>query len=65
MIAEDRPSPDEYTPDPDPVTATEEYEPEVSIDDPAREANPADVAEQIAELPPSDERDPVDDDDVV
>lgn len=58
MIAEDRPDPDEYAPGPDPVTAAEEYEPEVSVDDPAREANPADVAEQLVELPADDEPGP-------
>ena len=51
MTAEDRPDPDEYTPGPDSVTAPEEYEPEVSIEDPTREANPADVAEQAIEVP--------------
>ena len=58
MFAEDRPDPDEYTPDPDPVTAAEEYEPEVSVDDPTREANPADVAEQLVVVPTDDDVDP-------
>lgn len=54
MIAEDRIDPDEYTPGPDSVTAPEEYEPEVAVEDPFREANPADVAEQAIELPADD-----------
>ncbi|MBB1019060.1 hypothetical protein G6023_12350 [Dietzia sp. DQ11-71] len=54
MIAEDRIDPDEYTPGPDSVTAPEEYEPEVTVEDPFREANPADVAEQAIELPVDD-----------
>ncbi|MBB1023689.1 hypothetical protein G6019_04470 [Dietzia sp. DQ12-76] len=58
MFAEDRPDPDEYTPEPDPVTATEEYTPEVSVDDPTREANPADVAEQLLVVPTDYEVDP-------
>lgn len=62
MIAEDRIDPDEYTPGPDSVTAPEEYEPEVTVDDPFREANPADVAEQAIELP-DDDGDPEGDDD--
>lgn len=57
MTAEDRPDPDEYTPGPDPVTAAEEYQPEVVVSDPTREANPADVADQAIELP-SDVTDP-------
>ena len=32
----------------------EEYEPEVTVEDPFREANPADVAEQAIELPADD-----------
>lgn len=55
MTIEDRPDPDEYTPEPDSVTAAEEYEPEASADDPTREANPADVAEQLVALPTDDE----------
>lgn len=51
---EDTADPDEYTPEPGPVTAAQEYAPEVGIDDPVREADPADVAEQLAELPLSD-----------
>lgn len=64
MFAEDRPDPDEYTPDPDPVTAAEEYTPEVSVDDATREANPADVAEQSVVVPTDDDVDPalIDDD---
>jgi len=62
MIIEDRPDPDEYTPGPDSVTAPEEYEPEIRLDEPFREANPADVAEQAIELP-ADEPDPEEDDD--
>lgn len=58
MFAEDRPDPDEYTPEPDPVTAAEEYAPEVSVDDPTREANPADVAEQLVVVPTDDDVDP-------
>ena len=57
---EDNPEPDEYTPDP--VDEPQEYAPEVSLDDPAREADPADVADQIAELPSSDGEEPGDDD---
>ncbi|ODQ83323.1 hypothetical protein BFG51_10675 [Dietzia alimentaria] len=64
MITEDRIDPDEYTPGPDSVTAAEEYEPEVTVDDPSREANPADVAEQAIELP-ADDGDTEDDDDEV
>ena len=55
MTIEDLPDPDEYTPEPDSVTAAEEYEPEASADDPTREANPADVAEQLTALPADDE----------
>ena len=51
MNAEDRLDPDEYVPDPDSVTAPEEYEPEVAVDDPTREADPADVPDQAIELP--------------
>lgn len=54
MSIEDRPDPDEYVPAPDPVTAAEEYQPELTVDDPDREANPADVAEQAVELPSDD-----------
>ena len=64
MIAEDRIDPDEYTPGPDSVTAAEEYVPEVTVDDPFREANPADVAEQAIELP-VDDGEPEGDDDGV
>lgn len=64
MSIEDRPDPDEYVPAPDSVTAAEEYQPEVTVDDPAREANPADVAEQAVELPADDSGpDQSDDDD--
>lgn len=45
-------------PEPDSVTATEEYVPEVSVDDSSPEADPADVAEQLAALPTDDE-DPI------
>lgn len=58
MFAEDRPDPDEYTPEPDPVTAAEEYTPEVSVDDPTREADPADVADQLVVVPTDDDVDP-------
>lgn len=58
MFAEDRPDPDEYTPEPDPVTAAEEYAPEGSLEDPTREANPADVAEQLVVVPTDDDADP-------
>ena len=64
MITENPIDPDEYTPGPDSVTAPEEYEPEVTVDDPFREANPADVAEQAIELP-DDDGDPEGDDDEV
>lgn len=64
MIAEDRIDPDEYTPGPDPVTAAEEYEPEVTVDDASREANPADVAEQTMEVPDDDGTPEGDDDEV-
>ena len=43
------------------LTAPEEYEPEVTVDEPFREANPADVAEQAIELP-DDDGDPEGDD---
>ncbi|MGN0102357.1 MAG: hypothetical protein ACI39C_15580 [Dietzia sp.] len=62
MFAQDRIDPDEYTPGPDSVTAPEEYEPEVDVADPFREANPADVAEQTVEVP-VDDADPEEGDD--
>ncbi|UNX54193.1 hypothetical protein MF406_14840 [Georgenia sp. TF02-10] len=47
---------EEHRPDPDPVTAEEEYAPDRELDVPTREADPADVSEQIAEVPvPDDE----------
>lgn len=64
MSIEDRPDPDEYIPEPDPVTAAEEYQPASTADDPDLEANPADVAEQAVELPADDSGpDQSDDDD--
>ena len=57
MLAEDRPDPDEYTPEPDPVTAAKEYAPEVNLEAPTREANPADVAEQMVVVPTDDDVD--------
>lgn len=62
MTEPGRPDPEEHTPDPDPVTAAQEYTPEDTIDDPSREADPADVAEQIAEVPTADEDGPIEDD---
>lgn len=54
MTAPDVPDPDEYRPDPT-VTA-EEYTPEGgALDDPAREADPADVADQLNEVPTGDD----------
>lgn len=64
MTAEDRIDPDEYTPDPDPITTAEEYEPEGTVNDPFREANPADVAEQAVEVPDDDDTPEGDDDEV-
>ncbi|MDV3354476.1 hypothetical protein [Dietzia sp. IN118] len=55
MTIEDLPDPVDYTPEPDSVTAAENNEPETSADDPTHEANPADVAEQMAALPEGDE----------
>ncbi|MGW8590572.1 hypothetical protein ACWIFB_13425 [Dietzia sp. NPDC055340] len=43
--------PEEYTPDPDPVTAREEYEPAPVDAGSVGEADPADVAEQSVEVP--------------
>ena len=43
--------PEEYTPDPDPVTAREEYEPALADAGSVVEADPADVAEQSVEVP--------------
>lgn len=64
MSIENSPDPDEYTPDLGPISAAEEYQPEPSLDDPAREANPADVAEQAVELPADDSgQEQLDDDD--
>ena len=59
MTIENLPDPDEYTPEPDSVTAAEEYAPEGGVYESADEANPADVAEQLAALPTDDE-DPTD-----
>lgn len=36
---------------PEPSTAGEDYDPEVEIEDPTREADPADVNDQYAEVP--------------
>ncbi|WP_341360388.1 hypothetical protein V5H98_04130 [Georgenia sp. M64] len=46
----------EHVVDTDPARAPEEYAPEVEVDEPTREAEPADVAEQLIEVPvPEDE----------
>ena len=55
MTIEDRPDPDEYTPGPDSLTAPEEYEPEASIEDATIEADPADVADQLIDVPDGDD----------
>lgn len=36
---------------PEPSAAPEDYDPEVEIEDPTREADPADVNDQYAEVP--------------
>lgn len=61
MTAPDSPDPDEYRPDPAPTA--EEYTPEGTLDDPGREADPADVADQFIEVPAGDDDRPDDDDD--
>lgn len=42
---------EEHTPEDDLVAEPEEYEPEVELQEPTREASPEDVAEQVAEVP--------------
>lgn len=56
MTTPDSPDPDEYRPEQ--VTAAEEYTPEGILDDPAGEADPADVAEQLTEVPTGDDERP-------
>lgn len=54
MSADSSPDPLEYAPDEDPITAREEYQPEPASDYSAREADPADIAEQAIEVPDDD-----------
>ncbi|MPV36682.1 hypothetical protein [Georgenia subflava] len=46
---------EEHRADEDPSAAPEEYEPELEMADATREADSADVAEQIAEVPGEDD----------
>ena len=55
MIDKDFPEPEDYVPERETAPAGEDYVPEVSLDDPAREADPADVADQLTELPAAEE----------
>lgn len=56
MTTPDTHDPDEYRPDP--AVTAEEYRPEGVLDDPAREADPADVADQLTEVPDGDDDQP-------
>ncbi|MDD9206688.1 hypothetical protein PU560_09450, partial [Georgenia sp. 10Sc9-8] len=47
--------PEEHEPTPDTVADPEDYDPQLEVEDPVREADPADVAEQTLELPDDDE----------
>lgn len=55
--------PDEYTPGPDPVTAAQEYTPEGDLADATMEADPADIVDQLTEVPDSDDDGPDESDD--
>lgn len=61
MTTPDTHDPDEYRPDP--ALSAEEYTPEGTLNDPGREADPADVADQLTEVPTGDDERPDDDGD--
>ncbi|TRW45114.1 hypothetical protein [Georgenia yuyongxinii] len=49
---------EEHVAEDDVAASPEEYEPEVVVDEPTREASPEDVAEQLAEVPGEDDEGP-------